>query len=81
MGDFEIFSNLPESATRQGTPPSEASKYPFRNLEVGQMFFFEGAQSAISARGYQIGRATGRKFATRKGTHNGKDGFWVERMK
>lgn len=71
---FEVRKDIPiPTATREGF--SKPSKYPFKTMEVGDMFFVPEAKKSFSSLASAAGKRLGRKFSTRAVSENGVDGI------
>jgi hypothetical protein len=79
MQDITIEKDIPLAP--HGNYGKRTSKFPFRELLVGESFFVEGGpRSTLAAYATMIGRETGRKFTVRAVTENGLSGFRVWRL-
>ena len=71
---FEIRKDIPiPTATREGF--TKPSKYPFRDMEVGDMFFVANAKKSFSSLASAAGKRLGRKFSTRAVTQGEETGI------
>jgi hypothetical protein len=73
---------LPAPTTGAGRKPGE-TKYPFRQLEVGDSVFFSTPKkkdsNAVRRAAYTLGKKLGRKFAARRQTNGDSEGVRVWR--
>lgn len=76
---FETRAGIPIPATvREGF--SKPSKYPFKTMEVGEMFFVPEAKKSFSSLASAAGKRLGRKFSTRAVEDNGVAGIGCWRV-
>lgn len=61
----EVIKNVPLPKSSR-TPPPPARKYPFEEMEVGDMFFVPGkTKNSLSTRASSVGKKLDRKYVTR----------------
>lgn len=61
----EVQKNIPIPKVMKVTP-STRRKYPFEDMEVGDMFFVPGkSKNTLTTHASTVGKALGRKFITR----------------
>ncbi len=80
MTTFEVRKNIPKPKTLR-PPSATARRYPFDEMEVGDMFFIpDRAKNTFATHASMVGKQMGRKFSTRmmymKDPKN--KGHWVE---
>ena len=76
---FDVRKDIPiPAAVREGC--SKPSKYPFADMDVGDMFFVPGAKKSFSSLASAAGKRLSRKFSTRAVTDNGTDGIGCWRV-
>lgn len=71
--EFKIEKNIPPPS-RGG--PGRKHKYPFREMEVGDSFFYRGLRGTIVSCANYFGKRNNAKFVTRKEN----DGFRIWRI-
>ena len=74
---MEIFKGLPDDGE---FIPQGKAKYPWSEMEVGDMFFAKLPSTSISATALYQNNKGQKKFKVRTGLHKGEKGTWVIRI-
>lgn len=74
---FQVQQNVPLPKSQRGYRPGRR-KYPFEDMDVGDMFFVPGkTKNTLATHASTVGKELDRKFVTRLVVMREDDGVWV----